>query len=36
VWSRLGDYGDPARIVELLQREHTNVSKLAQVVDLGM
>ena len=30
------NYGDPARIVELLQREHANVSKLAQVVDLGM
>jgi tripartite-type tricarboxylate transporter receptor subunit TctC len=30
------DYGDPTRIVELLQREHANISKLAQVVDLGM
>ncbi len=29
------DYGDPARISQLLQQEHANVSKLAQVVDLG-
>ena len=29
------DYGDPARISQLLQQEHANVTKLAQVVDLG-
>jgi hypothetical protein len=30
------DYGDPARMRQLLRQEHENVTKLAQVVDLGM
>lgn len=29
------DYGDPARVRQLLQQEHANITRLAQVVDLG-
>ena len=29
------EYGDPARVVQLLRQEHAAVAKLAEVVDLG-
>jgi tripartite-type tricarboxylate transporter receptor subunit TctC len=31
----IAEYGDPARVRELLAQEHASVAKLAQVVDLG-
>jgi len=31
----IADYGDPAQVAALLQREHDLVAKLAQLVDLG-